>query len=73
LKTVVVFLRINAPNFGVFRFALSYAKTRDRGSIFAFDSVLVAYSLAFSGSRLQFLGLFTVTVLLRGKDDVTLT
>jgi len=39
VKTAVVFLRENAPNFGVFRFALLFAKTRDSGSIFAFDSV----------------------------------
>jgi len=42
--TVVVFLRENAPNVGL-RFAWLYAKKGDRDSIFAFDSVLIAYSL----------------------------
>ena len=59
-KLWYIFLRENAPNFGVFRFAWLYAKTRDSGLIFAFDSVLISYSLTFGGSRLQFLFLTTL-------------
>jgi len=39
-----------APNLGIFPFGWLYAKIRDSGSIFAFDAVLNAYLLTFSGS-----------------------